>query len=94
MLFIKIRVYQEVLCKQLIRGLLLFIGLGLLYSLCILFIEFSLAQTLGKNNLVLDFIVVEMYLFCSFLFVIHYLNYLSLKGHRLQSSFYHYWQSF
>jgi hypothetical protein len=40
MLFIKIRVYQEVLCKQLIRGLLLFIGLGLLYSLCILFIEY------------------------------------------------------
>jgi hypothetical protein len=43
MLFIKIReVYQEVLCKTLIRGLLLFIGLGLLFLFVYSFIEYFL----------------------------------------------------
>jgi hypothetical protein len=75
----KLEVYQEVLCKQLIRGLLLFIGLGLLYSLCILFIEYFLwLKPVGRTILFWIFIVVEMYLFVFFVFL--YLNYLSLEG--------------
>ncbi|MBU0942800.1 MAG: hypothetical protein KKD36_15365 [Bacteroidetes bacterium] len=54
--------------NELLRGLLLFVGLGLLYFLGILFIEYFLwLKPLGRTVLFWFFLVVELFLFVRFI---------------------------